>query len=384
MALAATVLALPVYAGGKDTKKVAQDKPDSTSLTVSIPKQVSSGKTDEMMTAPDPLPSTKETAAIPETTTVPEEPCPCVKEAETSANVLKILIFDDIFFNADETETPSLTFNSNYLITLNKVVKALKSNPEINIRLKGHAMNTDPKSGKSRMMSQKRAITVGKLILGLFPEEEKESIANRIEIVPVGADEMLIEGDNQVKELLNHRVSIELFIGEVNEPTLADFMFHKKESESRVVSVAPQPVQQTKPARPKSRSVSQEGLYENGNIFFKQKKYEDAINAYTEFISINPQHRLADNAQWWIGECYYFLGDYTSALNAYQKVFGLGDGNKSAYAQLRMGYCYNRMNQLDMAISAWEKVIRDYPDAVEEVTKAKKAIQVYSGNIDRN
>ncbi|MDD5062556.1 MAG: tetratricopeptide repeat protein, partial [Candidatus Marinimicrobia bacterium] len=63
-------------------------------------------------------------------------------------------------------------------------------------------------------------------------------------------------------------------------------------------------------------------------------------------------------------------------MNAYQKVFELGDKNKSAYAQLRLGYCYNKLNQPDLAITAWEKVIRDYPDAVEEVTKAKKVLQI--------
>ena len=49
-----------------------------------------------------------------------------------------------------------------------------------------------------------------------------------------------------------------------------------------------------------------------------------------------------------------------------------------------MGYCYNRMNQVDLAVSAWEKVIRDYPNAIEEVTKAKKAIQIYSGDVNQD
>lgn len=367
-------------------KNDVQIEPDSTTLTGNTSElaiQPSPVITDEIKTEADSLSFSNETNGEFESKVVTEKPGLCTKEAEILAKVLKILIFDDIFFDADETETPNLIFNSNYIVTLNKVVKALKS-VDIKIRLKGYAMDTGTKSGNARIKSQKRAITVGKLILDLFPGEEKDSVANRIEIVPVVTDEMLIESDNQVKELLNHRVSIELFVGEVVNPTLADFVFYGKAPEPEVTSTAPKPVQKEKAKTPKSRPRTQDMLYETGNDLFKQKKYEDAISVYTEFINLNPQHSLADNAQWWIGECYYFLGDYVSALNAYRKVFGLGDGNKSAYAQLRIGYCYNRMNQVDMAVSAWEKVIRDYPNAIEEVTKAKKAIQIYSGDVNQD
>ena len=368
-------------------KNDVQIEPDSTTLTGNTSElaiQPSPVIMDEIKTEADSLSFSNETNGEFESKVVTEKPGLCTKEAETLAKVLKILIFDDIFFDADETETPNLIFNSNYIVTLNKVVKALKSDLDIKIRLKGYAMDTGTKSGNARIKSQKRAITVGKLILDLFPGEEKESIANRIEIVPVVTDEMLIESDNQVKELLNHRVSIELFVGEVTNPTLADFVFYGKAPEPEVTSTAPKPVQKEKAKTPKSRPRTQDMLYETGNDLFKQKKYEDAISVYTEFINLNPQHSLADNAQWWIGECYYFLGDYVSALNAYRKVFGLGDGNKSAYAQLRIGYCYNRMNQVDLAVSAWEKVIRDYSNAIEEVTKAKKAIQIYSGDVNQD
>jgi len=368
-------------------KKDVQIEPDSTPLTGNTSEQAiqpSPVITDEIKTDADLLPTSNETNGVLESKVVTEKPGLCTKEAETSAKVLKILIFDDIFFDADETETPNLTFNSNYIVTLNKVVKALKTDPDIKIRLKGYAIDTGPKPGNAIIKSQKRAITVGKLILDLFPEEEKDSVANRIEIVPVVTDKMLIESDNPVKELLNHRVSIELFVDEVINPTLADFVFYGKAPEPEVTSTAPKPIQREKAKTPKSRPRTRNMLYETGNDLFKQKKYEDAISVYTEFINLDPQHPLADNAQWWIGECYYFLGDYVSALNAYRKVFGLGDGNKSAYAQLRMGYCYNRMNQVDLAVSAWEKVIRDYPNAIEEVTKAKKAIQIYSGDVNQD
>jgi tol-pal system protein YbgF len=314
------------------------------------------------------------------TVTPPEAPIPT--KTEVAASTLGSLLFDDIFFDANETGTPSLTFNSNYLITLSKVVKVLKADPDINVRLVGHTMKVGSVD-KDVEISLRRAVTVGKLILDLFPASEKESIASRIQIVPAGSGALLIEGDNRVREMLNRRVSIELFEGDLTGSTLADYIYRAKETKPAAISTVPKmvakPVAKPTPPAPQKASANtttQDVIYNDGQKLYNQKKYDEAISVFEELIGLDPQHSLADNAQWWIGEIYYSQGNYVDALNAYQKVFDLGDRNKAAYAQLRMGYCYSRLNQKDMAVGAWEKVIREFPKATEEVSKARKALQI--------
>lgn len=359
-----------------ETSKTTPTTPD-TAAVISSQQKIGQSTTATPPEAGSAVSKT-ESIAIAETTDV-VHPCPKSAKSEEPMNTLRsYLFFDDIFFDANETNTPSLTFNSNYVITLSKVVKALKSDPKLNVRLKGHTMNLGTKPEKDKDISLRRAITVGKLIFDLFPADKKESIAYRIEIVPVGSDEMLIEGDNRVKELLNHRVSIELFDGNLVGSTLADFIHGSKLAKPTVASSAPKKLKKPVPKVTLSRATTQDIIYSNGQKLFNQKNYPEAISTFEELVSLNPQHSLADNAQWWIGECYYFQGDFVSALNAYQKVFELGDRNKSAYAQLRLGYCYDKLNQADLARSAWEMVIRDYPNAVEEVTKAQKVLQITS------
>lgn len=284
--------------------------------------------------------------------------------------LLKKLAFDDIFFDYGEWAAPSLTFNSNYFITLSKLVKALRSDKDIKVRLYGHT-DSDGSQEYNKVLAEKRTITIGKLLLNLFPDEERESIAERIELIGIGKVEPLIKGVNKIRDILNRRVSIELTYDAIKGKTLADYL----ETEKTIVKkkVKPKPVK--KAYKPKKAKSPQEKLYENAGKLFSQKRYAEAIATYGEIISFDPNNSLADNAQWWIGEALFYQRKYQDALSAYKKVFGLGDRNKEAYAQLRLGYCYLRLNQKENAIEEARKVTLNYPNAQEEIKKANRLLR---------
>jgi len=290
--------------------------------------------------------------------------------------IIKSLAFDDIFFDYREWAAPSLTFNSNYFVTLGKIVKALKSDPHFIIRLIGH---TDQSGSQefNRVLAEQRAITVGKLIIDLFPVSDRETIARRIEIVPVGKTDPLIQGDNKIQEVLNRRVSIELGSTPARNKTLVEYL--KPVAIQAAVPVAKPTVKAT-PTRPSTAGSVQQKLYENATKLFNTKQYDQAIAVFEEIVGLDPTDRLADNAQWWIGEAYFFQKQYSEALNAYKKVFELGDGNKSAYAQLRLGYCYLRLNQPQSAIAEFRKVSQNFPDAKEEIAKAQRNLKSLGAN----
>ena len=284
------------------------------------------------------------------------------------------IAFDDIFFDYAEWASPSLTFNSNYFITLSKLVKTLKSDPGINVRLKGY---TDSAGSQkfNEVLAVKRATTIGKLILELFNKKDKPEVAQRIEIVGLGKLEPLIEGNVKTRGVLNRRVSIELTYGSIEGTTLADHLklskkiVKAKPKISKKVDVAPRKVEK------KIKSPHQT-LYENASKFFAEERYDHAIAIYEELISIDPSSSLADNAQWWIGEALFFQNRYEEALIAYNKVFGLGDRSKEAYAQLRLGYCYLRLGEKQRAIEEFRNVEFKYPNAQEEIGKAQKQLRV--------
>jgi len=115
-------------------------------------------------------------------------------------------------------------------------------------------------------------------------------------------------------------------------------------------------------------------------MLFNQNRYNESIEIFDEIVAIDPRNSLTDNAYFWIGEALYYQNRYTDALQTYQKVFGAGDGNKEAAAQMRLGYCYFRLNQFDQAMIEFRKVINNYPDAPEEIRRSELVLSKIKNN----
>jgi TolA-binding protein len=52
----------------------------------------------------------------------------------------------------------------------------------------------------------------------------------------------------------------------------------------------------------------------------KASDYPAAISGMREFLAAHPDHELADNAQYWLGEAYYVTRDYENAAAAFTTV----------------------------------------------------------------
>ncbi|MCK4715838.1 MAG: OmpA family protein, partial [Candidatus Marinimicrobia bacterium] len=131
-----------------------------------------------------------------------ETPVEQQKSVPAGSIIMQNISFDDIYFETGEWAMPSATFNSNYYVTLGKLVKALRTDPDIKIRISGY---TDHEGSEqyNYELSQKRSVTFGKLLLDFFPPEMRTDIAQRIEINPVGSREILVESTNKIRRILN-------------------------------------------------------------------------------------------------------------------------------------------------------------------------------------
>ena len=61
-------------------------------------------------------------------------------------------------------------------------------------------------------------------------------------------------------------------------------------------------------------------LYKKGLALYRAKAYPQARRHLVAFLSRHPDHPLAANAQYWIGETYYAVGEFVLALGAFQAV----------------------------------------------------------------
>jgi tol-pal system protein YbgF len=113
-----------------------------------------------------------------------------------------------------------------------------------------------------------------------------------------------------------------------------------------------------------------EADYDRALGLFNERWYIEAAYLFRELIESDRSHPLADNSQYWLGECYYALKQFENAIAEFEKVFAFPQSNKSDAALLKIGLCWL---QLDKNPEAREQLIRllsSYPDS-EYVSRAR-------------
>lgn len=96
------------------------------------------------------------------------------------------------------------------------------------------------------------------------------------------------------------------------------------------------------------------------NLYF-DRDYQPSIQKFSELLALSKTHPLADNCQYWIGECNYSKEKYLAAISEFQKVEGLGDGNKTDAALFKIGMSYLKMGNQIEAVAAFKKLEKQFP-----------------------
>ncbi|MEN6624338.1 MAG: tol-pal system protein YbgF [Smithella sp.] len=106
-----------------------------------------------------------------------------------------------------------------------------------------------------------------------------------------------------------------------------------------------------------------EGLYSNAYQLFKDGNYDKARAEFRNFLALYPRSEYSDNAQFWIGECYFFEKNYEKAILEYEKVSkNFPKGKKVPYALLKQGLSFLKLKDKTSAKLLLQQVIRDYPN----------------------
>jgi len=145
------------------------------------------------------------------------------------------------------------------------------------------------------------------------------------------------------------------------------------------VEAAPVPAKEPETPEPKpvvaeEKPVSPEkAQYEATLKAYQQGKYEAAIAGFEGFLKKHPKSDLADNAQFWIGECYMALKQYEKAILAYQEVIKkYPKANKVPNALLRQALAFYEINDKTSSRLLLKKIIKKYPESSEaKIAKAK-------------
>jgi len=124
-----------------------------------------------------------------------------------------------------------------------------------------------------------------------------------------------------------------------------------------------------------ARTSSPEGLYQQAQDIYAAGRLEEAITRFNRFIQDYPQHPLADNAQYWIGEVYYSRKDFPSAISEFQKVVdNYPSENKAPDALLKIGFSYIELGEMEKAMTTLKRLIKTYPSS-DAAGKAKTKLK---------
>jgi TolA-binding protein len=96
--------------------------------------------------------------------------------------------------------------------------------------------------------------------------------------------------------------------------------------------------------------------YQNGDFM-------GAIDAFEMLIRNDSQNDYADNAQYWIGESYYALDEYSKAIGAFRKVIQFKDTNKADAAQFKIGYSYLNSGDQARGYDELERLLDMFPES---------------------
>ena len=141
---------------------------------------------------------------------------------------------------------------------------------------------------------------------------------------------------------------------------------------------------QTDPGQPVEKDEAAEvtkpdkaSLYAAAFGLFKEGKYEKSREAFESFLKQYPKTEFSDNAQFWLGECYYFEKKYEKAIVEYDKVIkDFPGGNKLSYALLKQGLSFLKLGDTASAKLLLQQVTKDYPNTSQARIARAKLLEI--------
>ncbi len=116
-----------------------------------------------------------------------------------------------------------------------------------------------------------------------------------------------------------------------------------------------------------------ETQYEFATSFLKVGDYSTAERALREFVQINPDHKLAGNAQYWYAETFRIRQLYSDAASAYLEGYQkYPEGEKAPVNLLKLGVSMVQIGEKDQGCKMINGVAKQYPDANQSVIQKAK------------
>jgi tol-pal system protein YbgF len=105
-------------------------------------------------------------------------------------------------------------------------------------------------------------------------------------------------------------------------------------------------------------------LYSAAYADYARGNYDLAIQGFSEFIKSYPDSDLADNAEYWIGECLYGKQKYNEAVEAWNTLLkDYPSSDKLPDARVKKGMALEKLGRRSQALLEYRYVVDRYPNS---------------------
>ncbi len=173
-------------------------------------------------------------------------------------------------------------------------------------------------------------------------------------------NERLAELESEVLELKQNQADLK-FMMEKKETTI-EKLEKKVLAMRKKISIMEKNKPGKKPVQYKVKYTSPATLYKKARNLLIEEDYVNASSLFSTFLKNHPQDSLADNALYWLGECYYTQSDYKKAITTFKDLESkYPKSEKVPDAILKQGYSYLSLDDTNRAHHYLKKVIKTYP-----------------------
>ncbi len=120
------------------------------------------------------------------------------------------------------------------------------------------------------------------------------------------------------------------------------------------------------PAFPEVNPGNPDMLFAAAYADYSRGNYALAISEFNTYVESYPSSEMADNAQYWIGECYFSKGDMARAIDEFDKVStNFPKGDKVPGARYKKGKALQKLGRNDDAVIEFKALIKLFPKSNE-------------------
>jgi tol-pal system protein YbgF len=113
-----------------------------------------------------------------------------------------------------------------------------------------------------------------------------------------------------------------------------------------------------------------EDKYSHAFSLLSQANYDQAEQALRAFLEEYPDHRLAGNAKYWLGETHYVRGQYQDAAVTFAEGYQTyPDSSKAPDNLLKLGKSLSALGETNDACGTYGELVRRFPSAAPTVLK---------------